>query len=247
MSVKKQCITSARSKKANVENDLVTIVFLCDSPGYRMKSYGAIPLIPFRTKRLIDLQINTIKSVFKNFEIVMCVGYDSDRVCKYIRNKYKNINIRIIENQIYEQSNSCESVRLSLNNINNGKVIICDGSLIIDRKTFTSTKNDKSFVMTEIDKNQDLEIGVNTGSKNLAEYFGFGAYHTWSEIVFLNNHDIIESLRKILSNDTYKQKFLFEAFNELIRTKHNLEVIQNMHPVQKINNVKTYHKLRDCL
>ncbi len=246
MPAKKQCITSPKSKKT-LAQELVSIVFLCDSPGYRMKSYGAIPLIPFRTKRLIDLQISTIKSVFKNFEIIVCVGYDSDRVCKYIRNKYKNINIRIIENQIYEKSNSCESVRLSLNNVNNEKVIICDGSLIIDNKTFNSVNNEKSYVMTEIDKNQDLEIGVNTGSKNIAEHFGFGAYHTWSEIVFLNNYDIIESLRKILSTENYKQKFLFEAFNELIKTKHNLEVIQNMYPVHKINNVKTYHKLKDCL
>ena len=54
MSVKKQCITSPRSKKTT-NDSLITIVFLCDSPGYRMKSYGAIPLIPFKTKRLIDI------------------------------------------------------------------------------------------------------------------------------------------------------------------------------------------------
>lgn len=244
--MKNKCIISPKSKNL-VKDELITIVFLCDSPGYRMKSYGAIPLIQFRTKRLIDLQISAIKSVFKNFEIVICVGYDSDRVCKYIRNKYKNINIRIIENQVFEKSNSCESVRLALNNINNDRVVICDGSLIVDSKTFNCIDSNKSYVMTEIHKNQDLEIGVNTGAKNIAEYFGFGAYHTWSEIVFLHNHDIIESLRKILSNEIYRQKFLFEAFNELIKTKHNLEVIQNIHPVQKINNVKTYHKLRDCL
>lgn len=247
MSIKKQCITSPRSKKTT-NDSLITIVFLCDSPGYRMKSYGAIPLIPFKTKRLIDIQINAIKSVFKNFEIVLCVGYDSDRVCKYVKNKYRNINIRIIENQIFDKSNSCESVRLCLNNINNEKVIICDGSLIIDSKTFKSLSGGQSsYVMTEIDKNDDLEIGVNTGSKNFAEHFGFGAYYTWSEIIFLNSYETIEYLRKIISNDNYKQRFLFEAFNELIKTKHNIEVVQNMHPVQKINNVKTYHRLRDCL
>lgn len=247
MSVKKQCITSPRFKPT-MPDSLITIVFLCDSPGYRMKSYGAIPLIPFKTKRLIDIQINAIKSVFKNFEIVLCVGYDSDRVCKYVKNKYRNINIRIIENQIFDKSNSCESVRLCLNNINNEKIIICDGSLIIDSKTFKSLNGShSSYVMTEIDKNDDLEIGVNTGSKNFAEHFGFGAYYTWSEIIFFNNYETIEYLRKVISNDNYKQRFLFEAFNELIKTKHNIEVIQNMHPVQKINNVKTYQKLRDCL
>ena len=114
-----------------------------------MQSYGAIPLIPFRRKRLIDLQINSIKNVFNNFEVIICVGYDADKVCKYIKSKYQNLNIRIVENQLYDNSNSCEGVRLCLNNINNNKVIILDGSLLLDIETLYDMDTQKSYILTE--------------------------------------------------------------------------------------------------
>jgi hypothetical protein len=241
-----QYVTSTKVKEHTFE-DLVSVVLLCDSPGYRMKSYGAIPLIPFKTKRLIDLQITSLHNVFKKLEIVLCVGYDADRVCKYIKNKYQNINIRIVENQLFDKSNSCESTRLCLNNINNHNLLICDGSLIIDNKTLKRIDTKKSYAWTENTINENLEIGINIGEKQTVEHFGFGAYRTWSEILLLNNYEVIENLRKILSNETYKQKFLFEALNELIKTKHNIQIKENMYPVHKINNIKTYHKLRNTL
>ena len=246
MKSKRQCITSVKSREI-APDELVTIVLLCDSPGYRMKSYGAIPLIPFKTKRLIDIQINNITKIFKNVEIILCVGYDSEKVCKYVKNKYRNINIRIVENQMFNKCNSSEGVRLCLNNINNDKIIIIDGSLLIHSQTFKSLDRKKSGIFIEAFKNEDLEIGVNIGDKNTIEYFGFGASQIWSEIIFLNSHDIIEALRKLLSAQEHKTRFFFEILNDLIRTKYNLEAISNKHPVQKMSNIKTYHKLRGTL
>ena len=99
--------------------------------------------------------------------------------------------------------------------------------------------------MTEEGFYENLEIGVNIGEHGTIEHFGFGAHTAWSEVLFLHNDDVIESLRRIISNDNFKQKFLFEGLNELIKTKHKLSVISNKYPVRKVNNIKTYHKLRD--
>ena len=243
---KKRCITSAKAESDQEPcSDLISVVLLCDTPGYRMKSYGAIPLIPFKRKRLIDLQISTISNVFKNFEIIICVGYDADKVCRYVKSKYRNKNVRLVENQMFDHSNSCEGVRLCLNNINNDKVIILDGSLLLDQETLYSVNTKHSYIMTEEGFYENLEIGVNIGEHGTIEHFGFGAHTAWSEVLFLHNDDVIESLRRIISNDNFKQKFLFEGLNELIKTKHKLSVISNKYPVRKVNNIKTYHKLRD--
>ena len=243
---KKRCVTSAKAESdQDIPDDLISVILLCDTPGYRMKSYGAIPLIPFKRKRLIDLQISTISNVFKNFEVIICVGYDADKVCRYEKNKYKNKNVRIVENQMFDNSNSCEGVRLCLNNINNDKVIILDGSLLLDQETLYNVNTKQSYIMTEEGFYENLEIGVNIGEHGTIEHFGFGAHTAWSEVLFLHNDDVIESLRRIISSDNFKQKFLFEGLNELIKTKHKLSVISNKYPVKKVNNIKTYHKLRD--
>lgn len=240
---KNKFITSTKASKI-LDKPLVTVILLCDNPGYRMKSYGPASLISFKNKKLIDLQIDAIKKVFNNYEIIVCVGFDADKVCKYIKQKYKNSNIRIVENQIFNTSNSCESARLSLNNTNNDRVIICDGSLYFTSNTLEQIDLNQSSVVTEMCRQDNLEVGVNINEHGNVEHFSFGASNTWSEICFIQNHDSIESLRRILTSFD-KSKFVFEALNDLIQTKHFLKRIINEYSLYKINNLKIYHKLKE--
>jgi NDP-sugar pyrophosphorylase family protein len=239
-----KCITSPKAKKDyKPRNDLISIILLCDSPGYRMKSYGPTSLITIANNRLIDIQIDAISKAFKFYEIILCVGFDAEKISKYVRNKYSNINIRIVENQLYNDSNSCESARLALNNTINDQILICDGNLLINSETLSLINDSASTVIIESDPCVNLEVGVNLDEKNEAQHFSFGASNIWSEIVYLDNQEIIETLRRIICGTDYKSKFMFEALNELIKTKHKLKCVKNEHSIKKINNVKTYHAI----
>jgi NDP-sugar pyrophosphorylase family protein len=233
------------NKKIKPPNDpFVSVVLLCDSAGYRMKSYGPISLINIGSKRLIDIQISAIQSAFKNFELIICLGFDSEKVCKYLKTKYHDLNIRIIENQLYNSSNSCESLRLSLNNISNDKVLICDGNLLITSKSLKLINTDHCCILIEKDACQTMEIGINLDN-NLVQHFSFGAKDIWSEILFLHGRDTIESLRQIAVNYDSKTRFMFEALNELIIHNHTIHPIMNEHQIIKINNIKTYHTIKE--
>ena len=95
--IKNKCITSPKAKKAIQKNsDFITVILLCDSPGYRMRSYGPTSLISISNKKLIDIQIEAIKQTFDNFEIILCVGFDAEKICKYVRSKYFNLNISVL-------------------------------------------------------------------------------------------------------------------------------------------------------
>ena len=51
-------------------------------------------------------------------------------------------------------------------------------------------------------------------------------------------------MRKVISNIEYKNKFIFEALNEMIKTKTLFESIENIgRPIIKISNIKTYHEV----
>lgn len=242
--IKNKCITSPKAKKTISKNDdLVTVILLCDSPGYRMKSYGPTSLVSIANKKLIDIQIEAIKQTFPNFEIILCIGFDAEKICKYIKNKYINLNIRLVENQLFKNSNSCEAARLALNNTNNSKVILCDGNLLLNSNTLSMMHGVNSCVLIESTPCVNLEIGLNIDEKNQVQYFSFGAYKIWSEIIFLDNYEIIETFRKIISGLEYKNKFIFEALNELIKTKHKLQCLTNTSSIKKINNIKTYHAI----
>lgn len=224
--------------------ELITIILLSDHYGYRMKSYGPLSLINVGKKRLIDLQISAIQNSFDNFEIIICAGFDADKIYRYVRSEYPSLNIRFVENQLYNSSNSCESLRLSLNNTINTKIVICDGNLLINHKCLSKIDTDHSCALIEKDGCKTLEIGLNSDN-NIVQHFSFGAKNTWSEILFLDGVDIIDSLRKIVANYNTKNRFVFEAINELIGMQYNIKSIINDGKITKINNIKTYHDIKD--
>ena len=135
-------------------------------------------------------------------------------------------------------------MRLSLNNTTNDKILICDGSLYFTEYVINKINIDQSSIITEKTKQDNLEVCVNINEKNCIEHFSFGAATSWSEICYLHNFEIIESLRKILSNYD-KSRFMFEALNELIQTRYNLYNISNDNTIYKINNLKVYNKLKE--
>jgi hypothetical protein len=224
---------------------LISVIILCDLPGYRMKSYGPTSLVHINNKRLIDMQIDCIKKSFNNYEIILCVGFDSEKICKYIREKYKNLNIRLVENQIFNSCNSCEGVRISINNTLNDKILILDGSLLIHKKTLSMIDTTKICALIEKQPSNNLEVGINVNAENKAQHFSFGAYRTWSELIYINGLDAIENLRKFLNNDDSKKKFIFEAINDLLKNRYEIACIENKFPIYKISNIKTYHHIKE--
>lgn len=231
--------------KSTKNDNFISIIILSDNPGYRMKSYGSIPLITINNKHLIDLQIEQIKKTFDKYEIILCVGFDASKIAKYIFFKHKKINIRIVENQIFNQSNSCESVRLSLNNTNNNNILIIDGSLLFSYKSIKMIDPGKNCILTQKHTSENLQIGVNTDTNNIVQHFCFGASKTWSEMLFLNNEAYISCLKKFVSNPENKKKFFFESLNDLAKNKLPIISIENKNQIYKIDNIKTYHHVRE--
>lgn len=243
-------IKSKKTKKSILKdnqerkNDLITVILLCDLPGYRMKSYGPTSLIKIHNKYLLDIQINAIKRSFNNYEIIICLGFEGEKIAKYVRNKYKDLNIRLVENQLYNNCNSCEGIRVGINNTFNDKILIIDGSLVFSNKILSLIDTNQTCAIIEKYPSENLEIGININLKNNAQHFSFGAYKTWSEIFFVLGSECIESLRKFLNNIESKKKFSFEAINEIIKNEHSILCIENKTPIYKINNIKTYHTIR---
>lgn len=244
---KKKCVTTAKMPKIDItkSNDFVSIILLCDSPGYRMKSYGPTSLISIKGKKLIDWQIEIINKTFSNNEIIICAGFEIDRIIKYIKTKHKKTNIRVVENQLYNNSNSCEALRIAINNTFNDKILICDGSLLFSPKCLSLIDTNCACVLIESKPSHTLDIGVNIDNENYTQHFSYGANHIWSEILFMNNESIIDDFRKILQSVDYKNKFIFEAINEILNSKYNIKAIANNSSIEKINDIKTYHAIKE--
>ena len=136
--MRRNCITSTKNTLPDekILDVFTTFIIIADSPNARMRSYGPTSLLNVGNKKLIDIQVLEIIKYFSNYEIILCTGFESDKINRYIKSRYKNINIRTVENQNYDTTNSCETLRLALNNITNDNIFILDGNLIFDGKVF---------------------------------------------------------------------------------------------------------------
>jgi len=240
-------ITSPKQgKKTKRNKEFVSIVLLSENHGYRMKSYGPVSLIKLEdSKTLIEKQIYTILATFENFEIILCVGFEAVKIVNFVKEKFNNINIRIIENQIHYNSNCCESIRLCLANINNDKVIICGGGVLIYPSQLDSINFSESMIIVQnqID-DSNFEIGVIPNAENRVNRLCLGVKTKyWAEILFLQDQNSIDCLLRIVSNTEYKNKFMFEALNELVKN-FAIKIQNNLsnRPIIKIDNIKTLRK-----
>jgi len=240
-------ITSAKGEtKKRRKGDKVTIAIMSAKPGYRMKSYGPPSLLHIGSHCLLDIQIEAIRAVHKNYEIVVCCGFGADKVSRYIRSTYKNDNIRIVENQLFDETNCCETLRLCLNNISSDSLLVCNGELVLYPE-LVKIYDESPYILSHKKgkKKSTLEIGSVCDETGLVTNMSYGLPDLWSEIFYLHSRETIESLRKIVSSEPFKNKLIFEALNEFNKTRYNFRQVLTKDRVVKIDNIKTYHRVKD--
>jgi CTP:phosphocholine cytidylyltransferase-like protein len=223
-------------KRIKKYEDFVTIILLHDQPCPKKRTNASFDS---HSIFLIDQQVSAIHKKFSNYEIIICTGFISTSFNLHIKNKYKKFNVRVIENKDFETCNSCESVRLCLQNTNNSKIFIINGKILFDYKIFNNLDLSEAFAISSSNKEYNLDVGLNVdGDKNVA-HFSYGAKKHWTEILFLSNHGIIKDLENILINSIFRKKFLFEAINEIIPKNKIVFTKSSSGKAIKIQNLKT--------
>lgn len=243
---KRNYIVSAKNQTGQGIDKFITIVLLGENHGYRMKSYGATSLLKVVNDRsLLELQIEAIKSVFCNYEIILCSGFEVKKINDFVKSNLKNENIRIVENQVHYNSNCCESIRLSLNNTMNQKILISSGDVVLTSNYLSQFNYDKTSLMVQqYNANNEFEISVVSGSKNVTNMCLGEKNNFWTESIFLNGEETIQKIYNLVSNVEYKNKFMFEAINHMSKNTR-IKVLENKNiPVIKINNIKTLKNIR---
>jgi hypothetical protein len=233
-------ITSPKSKR-NKKPDKVSVIFLFDKGLNNIPT----PLLQFGLNNMIDIHIASANSSTKNTELVFCVGYEANKVCNYVKYKYPGHNIRIIENVRYEETNYCESLRLCLNSINNDSIIVCNGNIVTYPEMFMIPTFDP-YILLQNSNFHNLEVGAAVDENNVVTNMGYGLPNLWSEIFFLHGLNNIETLRRIVSSESFENKFIFEAINELSKviTFTTLSLPDNHHTI-KVNSNKLYNKVKN--
>jgi len=193
----------------------------------RAKGQGPSPLFKVGGTYLLDHQISAIRAVFGKCDIIPVVGFDSRKVISKIETK-----IGVIENQLYEETNSPESLRLALNATTAEAVLIIHGNVIFNKELFQPHSFQKSFILYEDYTSEKVGITFD----KYVENFSYGLNNTWANVAYLNDKTLNET-RDVL-NRLDAPCMLFEAFNKVISRGCRILPVENKKLILEINDYK---------
>ena len=236
---KDNCIASPKQPHGN-ENDLITFIIFEKPSNIRLKSIH-FPFIRVHGKSLLEKQIDVIRSVFKNFEIIFVCGKSYLKIFDHLK-QHQNSELRLIENQNFDTSNCCESIRIGLTNTFNNKVIIMPEDIIFSNSFFKYMDNQHSSIFVHQNNfDNNFDIGAIYNDDKLENLTIGIKENYWSEILFLHNEKVLSQFKEILFSQNFKNKMFFESINYL-NYIYSIKVI-NIPQCIKINNVKILKRI----
>lgn len=190
----------------------MSVAILSAGSGQRIKSYEPRSLLKLGDKTLIDYQVELLRNNFKNPDIIVTVGIHANKIIKKT-----DRNIRIVENQLHEHTNSFESLRLAVNNSISDSILFLHGDLLFNKKTLSGLSYNKSFVLVDRDNQfNEREAGVTIVNKK-ASIFSYGLPDKWCQIAYLTGREFA-MLQQICykNNPDHKKMLTFEVLNSII-------------------------------
>lgn len=199
-------------KKKKIQSDQkISIAILAAGVGSKIKSYEPRSLLKTKDGLLLDHQIKTLNNFFDRPEIITVVGCHANRIIRKFRGR-----TRIVENQIYFNTNASESMRLAFNNCDTDNFMFIHGDLLFNKSAIDVDYN-KSFVIIESGQQfKDQEVGVTKINNNLS-IMSYGLKEKWAQIAYCTGkeYSILKSIfQKFEEQD--KKQLSFEIINKII-------------------------------
>lgn len=227
---------------------MIDIVFVIPEITKGMKSFGPKSLIHIKNISVIEHQLMQIRSIFRNNNIYLLTGFESEKIkkvvytSKYIANKK---HIYILENKAYESHNQTASIYQYVQGKTSNKGAIFINNGILTKYNFAKTANKNKNQLFFI-SGQKANFNIGCSKIDTAEYLFYDLPCLWSECVYLTSSSI--DYIKTLSLENIKSIFFFELINQLIEKEFIFDsVVIPKTQILKIANIKDTSKIKNFI
>lgn len=199
-------------KKVKInKKDSIAVAILAAGSGKKIKSYEPRSLIKINNDFLLGHQIKTLNNHFDHPEIITVVGCHANRIIK----RFKGTT-RFVENQMFDQTNSSESLRLAFNNATSKHLMFVHGDVLFNMDTINLDYS-QSFVVKDANcQLRDTEVGL-TDIENKLSIMSYGLKEKWAQVAYFTGKEY-ELLKNIFNKfeEKDKKKLSFEIVNEVV-------------------------------
>lgn len=204
--------------KKNIIDNNIDVVILAAGAGRRMKSFGSKSLLPVKDTTLINHQITTIKNSIPNADIVVVLGYEIDKIYKYLPTF-----VRVVENDKYETTTSTRSAFIGVRACSNNNVLVINGDIYFNEKIFEICTNESSVLIDKANMISPNKLGVVVDG-GYVSCFNFDINIKWGQAFSLYNKDI-EAFQKICI-DTKQEVIISEILETMVNKNIPIKTIE---------------------
>lgn len=234
-------ITPVKRNGAGKEDrNKLSIIILDSLPGVKMKSYGPKCLLKLDGKNtILSHQVKILKDCYPYSEIIVSVGFEADKIIK------SGISgCRFVENQLYEQTNVIEELRLALNNIQYDNVLLIHGDLVFSKKAIDNLTKDGSCLLgSSLSKFPDDELGITVDNNNYASIIAYGTPIKWGYVAYLCGQELL-TFKNLCRDRNKNNLFCHEVINQLLERHTKIKVIDNIN--LDIIKIETIRDIKKC-
>jgi len=225
----------APSKK--MVQDKKTVIIIASNPGYRMKSFG--PKCLLKDKKgvsILEHQISTVKTFYPDCDIIIVGGFECDKISR-LRPSYT----RVVENQLYEELNDVEDVRLALNNTMGSNAIVIYGDVFFSQNVLNYLKNDSCILVDNSDRMLISDVGCTIVDNHLSMMSLSLEDNKWAKIASFTGKEF-KLLKQFVNDRENSRMFLFEAMNYIAEKGGSLKA-ERISPSHKLVHVDSTKEL----
>jgi len=199
----------------------VQAIILAAGAGARTRSYEPRCLLKYNGQVILAVELFGHRAGVDLEPQAVVGGIESPIIIKKIGK-----TARFVENQIHDDSNSGESLRLGVNNTLQDNILFLHGDLVFSSQIFDKIDMDRSSLL--VDKSNQIEekeVGV-TVVDDKATVLSYNLPIKWCQIAYLNANDTA-LLRRILLRSDFDTRHLltFEIINKMIEFGAEFECI----------------------
>lgn len=220
-----------------------SVILIHSLPDRKIKSLGNKALIDLGKYNILDYQIQFIKKLVKNPEIIVVGGFEHKKLSKYINKKYHNI--KYIYHEITDYINIGLSIQLGLRLATGSDAIIMNGNLFIDKRAIKDIKSKYKNINAILSTKQTKSpIGCIKNNNQVLQNCFFDLPYPVYDFIRINQESLPTVKDIIYSTYDLDKFYLFEIYNTIIN--HNIDLytvdIDSRH-IEILDNINTIQKI----
>jgi choline kinase len=190
-------------------------------------------------RTVLQYQIDLLRQVFKNPDIVVVTGFEHDKVFNSLKHK-----IPVVENDLWETTSIMRSITLGLRTLINSKVLIIPACLAFKASCLKGVEdNENGAIISDPRGINSNELGILT-ENNQVMHFDYDLPIKWSQISFFSGK-ALHYLRDTCETDMSRYLFHEILNNMFVNTEHRITAIMNRRSrVVEIFSMKDLERIR---